>query len=110
MAVIGWSIALFAIKIVVQFITDKFVIPKLPGFIQNSAFTLRMISYVALFISFTCIIAWGYGHAVITLDSNQPFLNPLRWIWWALSAVSFGIEAAFAAEEKVKILASKTVA
>jgi hypothetical protein len=68
---------------------------------------LRIVGYIALFVGVWCFIAWGYGHTVVTLDSNEPFLNPLRWIWWVLAALILGIAQAFLLEEKVIIVSSK---
>ncbi|MEM7738223.1 MAG: hypothetical protein AAF267_20805 [Deinococcota bacterium] len=103
MGVLSFTIGFFAIQVAVLFVTDKFVIPRLPGFIQDSVFILRIIGYVTLFIAVWCFIAWGYGHTVVILDNNDPFLNPLRWIWWVLAALIFGIAQAFLAEERVAI-------
>jgi hypothetical protein len=96
----GIAIIFFLIYAVVAFITDRFVIRMLPTMIRRSKIMLQVIGYVLAFIGFWCIIAWGYGHDVITLNSDRPFLNPLRWIWWGLAALVLGFAQAFLSEEK----------
>ena len=96
----GVAVAFFVIYAVVAFVTDRFVIRLLPMFVRRSRLMLQVIGYLLAFIGIFCIIEWGYGHTVVTLNSNEPFLNPLRWVWWGFAAPILGFAQAFLSEEK----------
>jgi len=100
MNVFGIAVAFFIIYAVIAFVTDRFVIRLLPMFVRRSRIMLQVIGYVLAFVGIFCIIEWGYGHTVVTLNSNEPFLNPLRWGWWGFAAPIMGFSQAFLSEEK----------
>jgi hypothetical protein len=101
MDALGIAVVFFVIYAIVVFVTDRFIIRLLPRFIRRSKIMLQAIGYLFAFVGIFCIIEWGYGHTVVTLNSNEPFLSPFRWIWWGVSALVLGFAQAFLSEEKV---------
>lgn len=59
-----------------------------------SQVTIVALSTLFVFVSVFFFNAWGYNPAVIQVNLQQS-LNPLRWVNWVLSALSFGVAQAF---------------
>lgn len=77
------------------FLTERFVKSWLPEKLFASRWSVRTISLGLALAGAYFIIAWGYNPAVITVNLQQPILDPLRWVNWVLSALFFGASEAF---------------
>ena len=72
------------------FLINRYVKKWLPESWLTSRWTMRILSVLFAFGAVYFITRWGFRPAVITINLRQNVDNPLRWINWFMSALSFG--------------------
>lgn len=85
--------AFLVIYLVFTFVTDR-AIDRYLSALANSKIALRVIGFTLAFVGIFFLMVWGHDPTIIALGQSFT-LNPLRWIWWFLGAVTLGISQGF---------------
>ena len=98
MNVLVTTLVFLLISFATFFLFNRYVKKWLPDTWLSSRMVMSIFSVVFAFGAVYFITRWGFRPAVITINLRQNVDNPLRWINWFISALSFGVTQSFLSE------------
>lgn len=98
MNVFTTTLIFLLLSFVTFFLFNRYAKRWLPDSWLRSRWAMRIFSIVFAFAAVYFITRWGFRPAVITINLRQNVDNPLRWINWLISALSFGVAQSFLLE------------
>ena len=98
MNVFTTTLMFLGLSFVTFFLVNRYVKRWFPDLWLSSRLIMSIFSVVFAFGAVYFITRWGFRPAVITINLRQNVDNPIRWINWLLSAVSFGVAQSFLVE------------
>ena len=98
MNVLTTTLIFLVISFITFFLVNRFGKRWLPDAWLGSRLVMSIFSVVFAFGAVYFITRWGFRPAVITINLRQNVDNPLRWINWLISALSFGVAQVFLIE------------
>lgn len=98
MNVFTTTLVFLLVSFVAFFLFNRYVKRWLPDTWLMSRWAMGILSILFAFAAVYFITRWGFRPAVITINLRQNVDNPLRWINWLISALSFGVAQSFLLE------------
>ena len=98
MNVLVTTLVFLGLSFATFFLINRYAKKWLPDSWLSSRWTMRIFSLIFAFGAVYFITRWGFRPAVITINLRQNVDNPLRWINWLMSALSFGVAQSFLLE------------
>jgi hypothetical protein len=97
----GITIGFVLLTTIVGAIVAKVVVGSMPLRLQQAASLQLVVGYGFAVIGVMFLMQWGYDPVIVSVGSNEIFLDPRRWWWWFLAALFIGISEGFLFRVKV---------
>ena len=98
MNVFTTTLIFLVISFITFFLFNRYVKRWVPRAWLGSSVVMGIFSVVFAFGAVYFITRWGFRPDVIVINLQQNVDNPLRWINWLISALSFGVAQVFLVE------------